>query len=69
MWSDPVFNVGDEVICLSPSGYDLTLGKSYTVLKPSSGFTWPAYVEVMDDGGKHVVSRANMFTSPCGELT
>ena len=66
MMRDPVFNQGDKVTPLYPSGYDLTVGKVYEVVKyeapfPDENFTWPAYVEVLDDRGKFVVAHARRF--------
>jgi len=62
--------IGDIVVCRDPRGYAFTEGKEYTVLayEPKffdkdtpSGFTWPAYVEVMDDYGRRVHCHANRF--------
>ena len=64
--TDPVFNVGDKVTPLYTSGYHLTTGKVYDVVGfdppyPDENFTWPAYVEVIDDRGKLVVAHARRF--------
>ena len=68
MRTDPVFNVGDEVVCIIPYGYNLSLNGQYEVLKyvpkdsvPNIGFTWPAYVTVQDDSGKKAVCHADRF--------
>ena len=63
---DPVFNVGDKVTPLYTSGYDLTMGKVYEVVKYDPpfcevNFTWPAYVEFHDDRGKLTVAHAHRF--------
>ena len=68
MMSDPVFNEGDKVTPLYPSGYHLTMGKVYRVYKfdppfPDENFTWPAYVEIHDDRGTLVVAHARRFKS------
>lgn len=68
MMTDPVFTVGDKVTPLYSSGYHLTLGKVYEVVKydppyPDENFTWPAYVEIHDDRGKLVVAHARRFES------
>ena len=63
---DPVFNVGDKVTPLYSSGYHLTVGKVYDVVGfdppyPDENFTWPAYVEVIDDRSKVVAAHARRF--------
>ena len=61
---------GDTVVCRSASGYLFTEGKEYTILRyepefydqdTPSGFTWPAYVHVMDDRGREVMCHAHRF--------
>ena len=64
--TDPTFNVGDKVTPLYSSGYHLTMGKVYEVVKyeapfPEDFFTWPAYVEFHDDRGKLAVAHARRF--------
>lgn len=60
---------GDVVTCQNPSGYQFTEGKEYTILKfeprcreEGQGFTWPAYVHVIDDRGEKAVAHASRFT-------
>jgi hypothetical protein len=62
------FEKNQQVVCQNPEGYSLTMGKPYTVLWywPSEGsdlpgFTWPAYVDLMDDRGKKVTCHASRF--------
>ena len=59
---------GDIIICRGDRGYDLTAGKEYVVIdfEPSDadtdiGFTWPAYVHIIDDTGKQVAAHAARF--------
>ena len=64
--TEPVFNVGDKVTPVYTSGYHLTAGKVYEVVAydpplPDMNFTWPAYVEVLDDRGKFVAAHARRF--------
>ena len=64
--TDPVFKVGDKVTPLYTSSYHLTMGKVYEVVTydppfPDEYFTWPAYMEVIDDRGKCVVAHARRF--------
>lgn len=64
--TDPVFNVGDKVTPIYPSGYDLTAGKVYVVVSydppfHEETFTWPAYVEIHDDRGVLVTAHARRF--------
>ena len=66
MMRDPVFNVGDKITPLYSSGYHLTIGTVYVVVKYESSFceetfTWPAYVEFLDDRGKLAVAHARRF--------
>ena len=66
MMHDPVFNQGDKVTPVYTSGYFLTEGKVYEVVKSDppfydEGFTWPAYVEICDDRGKLAVAHARRF--------
>lgn len=68
MRSDPVFNQGDRVTPLYSSGYHLTMGKVYEVVKfdppfPDENFTWPAYVQIHDDRGVLVTAHARRFKS------
>ena len=63
---DVMFVVGDKVTPLYTSDYHLTMGKVYDVVKyePAfydEGFTWPAYVEIIDDRGKLAVAHARRF--------
>ena len=64
--TDPVFKVGDKVTPVYSSDYHLTMGKVYEVVTydppfSEETFTWPAYVEVIDDRGKHAVAHARRF--------
>ena len=64
--SDPVFSVGDKVTPVYTSGYHLTEGKVYEVVKydppfHEEVFTWPAYVVVHDDLGFRIVAHARRF--------
>ena len=64
--TDPVFKVGDKVTPVYSSDYHLTMGKVYVVVTydppfSEETFTWPAYVEVIDDRGKCVVAHARRF--------
>ena len=64
--TDPVFKVGDKVTPVYSSDYHLTMGKVYEVVTydppfSEETFTWPAYVEVIDDRGKCVVAYARRF--------
>ena len=64
--SDPVLNVGDKITPIYTSDYRLTMGKVYDVVGfdppyPDVNFTWPAYVEVIDDRGKFVAAHARRF--------
>ena len=66
MLRDPVFSVGDKITPLYTSGYHLTLGKVYEVVKfdppfPDRDFMWPAYVEFHDDRGVLVPAHARRF--------
>lgn len=66
MITDPVFEVGDTVVCHADYGYPFTIGKQYTVLRyepryPDLNFTWPAYVHVIGDDGKKTVCHARRF--------
>ena len=63
---DPEFDVGDKFTPIYTSGYFLTEGKVYDVVGfdppyPDVNFTWPAYVEVIDDRGKLAVAHARRF--------
>ncbi len=66
-WKDPIFEVGDIVICKGNKGIHwLTENKEYTVIKyepelPDSNFTWPAYVHIVDDANKVAVYHARRF--------
>ena len=64
--TDLVFKTGDKVTPVYSSGYHLTMGKVYVVVTydppfSEETFTWPAYVEVIDDRGKCVVAHARRF--------
>ena len=64
--TDPVFKKGDKVTPLYASGYHLTMGKVYEVVTydppfSEETFTWPAYVEVIDDRGTLIVAHARRF--------
>ena len=64
--TDPVFKVGDKVTPVYSSGYHLTMEKVYEVVTydppfSEETFTWPAYVEVTDDRGKHTIAYARRF--------
>ena len=64
--TEPVFNVGDKITPNYSSGYHLTMGKVYVVVKydpPFSEdfFTWPAYVQIHDDRGKLSTAHARRF--------
>ena len=66
--TDPVFKAGDKVSPIYTSGYHLTMGKVYEVVKydppfPDENFTWPAYVEFHDDRGVLVTAHARRFKS------
>ena len=66
MMTEPVFSVGDRVSPVYTSDYHLTMGKVYEVVKfeapfPDENFTWPAYVEIIDDRGKFAVAHARRF--------
>lgn len=61
-----MFNVGDKVTPNYSSGYHLTAGKVYEVVKydppfHEEYFTWPAYVTFHDDRGKLVTAHARRF--------
>ena len=63
---DPVFEVGDVVVCVSANGYTLPRGKQYVVVKyeaeyPDSAFTWPAYVTIQSDQGRLFICHAYRF--------
>lgn len=63
------FSVGDTVVCVGSRGYYLTTGKQYEVIgwepetyhPDAGGFTFPAYVHILDDGGKRVSCHAWRF--------
>ena len=64
--TDPVFTVGDKITPNYSSGYHLTMGKVYEVVKydppyPDENFTWPAYVQIHDDRGKLATAHARRF--------
>lgn len=64
--TDPVFNQGDKITPIYTSGYRLTAGKVYVVVSydppfSEENFTWPAYVEFLDDRGKFAVAYARRF--------
>jgi len=63
-------NKGEKIVCRSARGYDLTEGKTYEVVQydepwqdkdSPGGFTWPAYVHVINDSGKQVAAHASRF--------
>ena len=65
---NPVFEVGEKIICTGSHGYALTAGKEYEVLEYDEkiehygiGFTWPAYVTVMGDDDKKAFCHARRF--------
>lgn len=64
------FEPNDKVICVESSGYNFTEGKEYTVVDyipefddPDipSGFTWPAYLDTIDDDSFQVRCHASRF--------
>lgn len=64
------FKPGDIVVCYDSHGYAFTKGKEYTVVDyipefydrdTPSGFTWPAYIKIIDDDGREVRCHANRF--------
>lgn len=62
---------GDTVVCRGSRGYLFTTGKEYTVqdYQPEAhdtNFTWPAYVQVIDDCGKKVWCHAHRFAAKEG---
>ena len=64
--TDPVFKKGDKFTPLYTSGYHLTIGKVYVVVKydppfSEETFTWPAYVEFHDNRGVLVTAHARRF--------
>lgn len=70
LWKDPVFDVGQVVICRIAGGYAFTEGKEYTVTiyeprfhdtECAAGFTWPAYIHLLDDNGKETCCHAFRF--------
>lgn len=65
-FADPVFEVGNVVVCRNPRGYLLTEGRQYVVEEytptdPAFTYTWPAYVVVKDDRGKGAYCHADRF--------
>ena len=70
------FKVGEVVVCRGSRGYQLTVGKEYTILDyqpkyydsdSAAGFTWPAYIGLLDDYGVYVQCHAHRFTYPESE--
>ena len=64
--NDPVFSVGDLIICKRNNAYDLTVGETYKVIEyipkePAWNFTFPAYVDVLDDNKEKVRCHASRF--------
>ena len=64
--TDPVFTEGQMVTPLYTSGYAITMGKEYTVLKYEPQFAdvtfiWPPYVHFVDDFGKKCAAHARRF--------
>lgn len=63
------FEKNQQVVCVASHGYCLTTGKVYSVVEymppipadSSHGFTWPAYVTVVDDFGKEATGHAYRF--------
>ena len=66
-WKDPVFTVGQEVVCNYADGYHfLKAGNRYKVLdyaprRVDPTFTWPALVTVSADDGRPNVCHASRF--------
>lgn len=65
--TEPVFQVDQKITPLYTSGYAITMGKEYTVLKyepavRDAEFTWPPYVHFVNDFGKKCVAHAARFT-------
>ena len=65
-----MFKPDDSIVCSRPHDYSFTMGKTYTVVEYSpkwhdnetpGGFTWPAYVTVIDDEGKRATCHADRF--------
>lgn len=68
MHPDPIFQPGDKVVARATRGYALSEGRTYTVKDYAPrhdvreiGFTWPAYVTVVDDWGRVVTAHAHRF--------
>ena len=61
--------VGQRVRCLWADGYNFTEGREYSVtgyqpaqqMHGAGGFTFPAYVHVIDDTGITVICHASRF--------
>lgn len=65
-FADPVFEVGDIVVCRNARSYLFTEGRHYVVEEytptdPAPGYTRPAYVAVKDDSGRSVHCHADRF--------
>ncbi len=62
----PKFKEGDTVVCKRNDSYNITVGKSYTIIQfdPAetvNGFTFPEYATFLDDNGKKCVAHASRF--------
>lgn len=66
-WKDPIFEIGETIICKGNRGIHwLTENKKYVVIKyepetPDDFFTWPAYVHIINDNNKAAIYHANRF--------
>lgn len=65
-----IFEPGDKVICYDSHGYAFTKGKEYTVVDyipefddrdTASGFTYPAYLDIIDNSDRRVRCHASRF--------
>ena len=64
--TEPVFQVDQKITPLYTSGYAITMGKEYMVLKyepavRDAEFTWPPYVHFVDDFGNKCIAHARRF--------
>lgn len=65
------FEAGQQVRCIRPHDYNFTMNKVYTVVdyEPpayagnGSGYTWPAYLHLVDDSGELTACHAIRFVS------
>jgi hypothetical protein len=65
------YTPGQRVVCISSGGcwWVLTEGATYTVVnyeppytdKEARNYTWPAYLTVVGNEGKHVTAHAHRF--------